>query len=104
MVASFINERCFKTYNIVQYSSENDVVNPSYGHSYFGWVEILVCKTGNWWYVCTNGQHVKIFAEVLNICNGISNYVDIFRNKVDIWTLVTHSSVGKNIFINWFVP
>ncbi len=27
MVASFINERCFKTYNIVQYSPENDVIN-----------------------------------------------------------------------------
>ncbi len=30
MVASFINERCFKTYNIVQYSPENDVLNPPY--------------------------------------------------------------------------
>ncbi len=31
---------------------------------------------------------------------GNSYYMDIFRNKVDIWTLVSHSSVGKNIFIN----
>ncbi len=31
MVASFINERCFKTYNIVQYSPENNVLNASYG-------------------------------------------------------------------------
>ncbi len=26
MVTSFINERCFKTYNIVQYSPENKVL------------------------------------------------------------------------------
>ncbi len=43
MVASFINERGFKTYNIVQYSPENDVLYPSYGSSHFGWAEILVC-------------------------------------------------------------
>ncbi len=36
MVASFINKRCFKTYNIVQYSPENDVLNAFYGHSHFG--------------------------------------------------------------------
>ncbi len=35
MVASFINERCFKTYNIVQYSPENNVLYPSYGRSHF---------------------------------------------------------------------
>ncbi len=34
MVASFINERCFKTYNIVQYSIY--VLNPSYGRTHFG--------------------------------------------------------------------
>ncbi len=47
MVANFINERCFKTYNIVQYSPENDVLNTSNGHSHFGWAEILVRMTGN---------------------------------------------------------
>ncbi len=59
MVASFINERYFKAYNIVQYSPENDVLNPSYGHSHFGWAEILVHMTGNWWNRCTNGQSAK---------------------------------------------
>ncbi len=47
MVASFINERCFKTYNIVQYSPENDVLNPSYELSHFGYAEILVRMTRN---------------------------------------------------------
>ncbi len=56
MLASFINERYFKTYNIVQYSTENDGLNPSYGRSHFGWVEILVRMTGNWWNGCTNGH------------------------------------------------
>ncbi len=104
MAASFINEWCFKTYNIVQYSPENDVLYPSYGHSHFGWLEILVHMTGNWWNGCTNGQRAKKLAEVLDFCNGTSYYMDIFWNKVDIWTLVAHSSIGKNIFINWFVP
>ncbi len=98
MVASFINERCFKTYNIVQYSPENDVLYSSYGRSHFGLAEIIVCLTVNWWNSCTK------LAEVLDICYGNSYYMDIFRNKVDIWTLVAHSSVSKNIFINWFVP
>ncbi len=40
---------------------------------------------------------------MMDICNGNSYYMDIFRNKVDIWTLVAHSSVSKNIFIN-FAP
>ncbi len=35
MVASFINERCFKTYNIVQYSPENDVLNVSYEQQFW---------------------------------------------------------------------
>ncbi len=104
MVASFINERYFKAYNIVQYSPENDVLNLYYAHSHFGWAEILVRTTGNWWNGCTNGQCTKKLAEVLDICNGNSYYMDIFRNKVDIWTLAASSSVGKNIFINWFVP
>ncbi len=59
MVASFINERCFKTYNIVQYSPENDVLNPSYGRSHFGWAENFMRMTGNWWNGCTNGQRAK---------------------------------------------
>ncbi len=42
----------------------------------------------------------KNLSEVLDICNGNSYYMDIFSNKVDIWTLVAHSSVSKNIFIN----
>ncbi len=104
MVASFINERCFKTYNIVQYSPENDVLNLSYGCSHFGWEEILVRMTRNWWNSCTNGQHAKKLLEILYICNGNSYYMDIFRNRFDIWTLVAHSSGSKNIFINWFVP
>ncbi len=104
MVTSFINERCFKTYNIVQYSPENNVLNASYGRSHFWWVEILVRMTRNWWNGCTNGQCTNKLARSSDICNGNSYYIDIFRNKVDIWTLVAHSSVCKNIFINWFVP
>ncbi len=72
MVASFINERCFKTYNIVQYSPENDVLNPSYGRSHLGWAEILMRMAGNWLKGCTNGQRAKKLAEVLDICNGNS--------------------------------
>ncbi len=62
VVASFINERCFKTYNIVQYSPENNVLNASDGHTHFGWAEILVRMTGNWWNGCTNGQRAKKIA------------------------------------------
>ncbi len=43
-------------------------------------------------------MHKKI-SRSFDICNGNSYYMDIFKNKVDIWTLVAHSSVGKNIFI-----